>query len=138
MPYRDLEKRRAAVRRSKAKAGKPLVETPPQETPKGNPVKLGLPDRQRMDGGELRPVRCDHCGDWHATVQETRECTDLTPLGEWCANYSKSAWARRPDKRALVDVRAIASSLAKGKVADHVRFGIEGPTFAEIATVLDA
>ena len=119
MPYSDLEKRKQANRESMRRA------------------RRGTQGPMRVDPDVYpNPVRCWHCGSWHETVQACRDCPNDTDLGRWCATYATSVWARRPDKRALPDLAAISKSLAEVKLGEHVRFGVEGPTFGEIAAVL--
>ena len=44
--------------------------------------------KQAWQDGELVPVRCWHCGDYHASVQLARECTMETALGEMCGRFA--------------------------------------------------
>jgi len=119
MPYKDAEKRKQANREAmrRARRGTQASETvDPYVYPSA--------------------VRCWHCGAHHATVQDARDCQLETPEGHACATFGMSPWALRPDKRALPDLKAISDALAKGKLGHEVRFGVEGPTFEEIARVL--
>ena len=119
MPYKDAEKRKQANREAmrRARRGTQASETvDPYVYPSA--------------------VRCWHCGAHHATVQDARDCQLETPEGHACATFGMSATARRPDRKTLVDVAAIAKSLSAGKLGHLVRFGVEGPTFEEIAQVL--
>lgn len=106
------------------------METPDKETPGETPGTQS----PTVPRGTLYAVRCTHCGDWHATVQSARDCTLETVEGRQCATFGMSAWARLPDAEARVDVATIAKGL--GKLGEHVRFGVDGPTFEEIGKVL--
>ena len=135
MPTKDAEKRRETNRKAQArrragvtgKRASPPAASPPDVTPKQSP----LVDQDAADA-----VRCWHCGAYHATVQLARDCKLETEEGRVCATYGMSATARRPDRKTLVDVAAIAKSLSAGKLGHLVRFGCFGPTFEEIAKVL--
>ena len=117
MPYRDPEKRRAAVRRSKARR-REGVTLKSEETPGVTPRKpLGM-----ETPGETPLLPADVRG-WAA-------------LARYMERPAEADGLRGLTGRKRIEM--ISASLARGKLGDHVRFGIEGPTFAEIATVLDA
>ena len=136
MPTKDREKSRDQARarqaRFKAKRGNALPVTPAKVTPSGQSPVTPWTGKQAMVGGELVPVRCWHCGAYHATVQLARDCKLETAEGARCATYGRG----RAVKRALPDVAAIAKSLSAGKLGHRVRFGCYGPTFEEIAREL--
>ena len=127
MPYKDAEKRKQANREAMRRARRGTQETGSRGTQASETVDPYV---------YPSAVRCWHCGAHHATVQDARDCQLETPEGHACATFGMSPWALRPDKRALPDLKAISDSLAKGKLGHKVRFGVEGPTFEEIARVL--
>ena len=92
MPTRDADKRREQTRRAvakhRAKACKPRAVSPADVSPgKQSPV-VAWTGKQTMVGGELVPVRCWHCGAYHASVQQARDCTMETVLGEMCGRFA--------------------------------------------------
>ena len=92
----------------------PRGEAPRKVKPLGEaPIEA---PKQRWEDGELRPVRCWHCGSWHETVQACRDCPNETELGRWCANYGKSAWAMRPDDPHYVANAARRAANARGRM----------------------
>ena len=139
MPTKDKdqarEQARARMRRMREGRNKTSGPVTPDVTPAAQSPTVEWTGKQAMVGGELVPVRCWHCGAYHATVQLARDCKLETEEGRVCATYGMSATARRPDRKTLVDVAAIAESLSAGKLGHLVRFGCFGPTFKEIAGV---
>jgi len=99
MPYKDADKRKEAQRASMAKQrrGSPKPASrgshaPDNVNPDVNPGKqspvVPWTGKQAWQDGELVPVRCWHCGDYHASVQLARECTMETALGEMCGRFA--------------------------------------------------
>ena len=87
MPTKDADKRRKTNREAQArrragvtgKRASPPAASPPDVTPKQSAT---------VDQETLGAVRCWHCGAYHASVQEARDCTMETALGEMCGRYA--------------------------------------------------
>jgi len=125
MPYKDIEKRREAVRQSKAKRR----ETP--EKPQGLPAEM-------EETPELRETPVDTKGS--ETLETPMEIPE-TPIPLNVPDNWKplKAFIQRPSNNPkmtnLEKIQAIYRNL--GKYADDVRYGVEGPTMGDIGRVLD-
>ena len=142
MPTRDPEKRREQTRRAVAKhrgkACKPRGVSPTHVSPGVTAPRADWKGLGYCRDCNTKVPAKDNCC---RTCFFEPETAVIPPLGEvkperFPVYTTVPAWAKRPDKRALPDLAAISKSLAEAKLGEHVRFGVEGPTFAEIAKVL--
>jgi len=113
MPYKDLEKRRDAVRKSRAKGREIPSETPPPETPREIP-----PDTEGLEtpNGHEIPLEIPNEVAWQAVKDFI-----LRP-------------SNNPKMTNLEKLQAISQSL--GRYADDVWFGTGGLTMGDIGRVL--
>ena len=99
MPTKDKdqarEQARARMRRMREGRNKTSGPVTPDVTPAAQSPTVPWTGKQAMVGGELVPVRCWHCGAYHATVQLARDCKLETEEGRVCATYGMSATAAR-------------------------------------------
>jgi len=166
MPYKNPKDRKAANRKAQAKRregvtdkrASPPAASPPDVTPDGRVIETvrwtdadGQAQTTRYTGPRADWKGLGWCVDCNTKVAAKDNCCRvcffepekavIPPLGPIAYERfpqftTKPAWASRPDKRALPDLAAISKSLAEANLGAHVRFGWQGPTFAEIAKVL--